>query len=1090
MVFWLACNLFLQNTVFIHDYFMYYGAVPFFALAAVEGIRTLASWLPLRRWLSLSVVSAVALYFFIPQAVTSLHTFHMREPAHVEEVVVGSALNSLTEPDQVLLFSSAPPYPRMRYYIDRQFKVVTDIEGLQRELAKTPAPPLYVLDARTQVPPELRRYLFEHFRVEQMGSYSVFDLTAQPGNTFQPAREASATPVVRFDAPLELLSAELSPTVVTSAPQASWWHRYLNAHPELLPENQTRVTVTYVWRASGRVGQDYSVVTRLIHVLTGEAAVEVRQQPFSGNLPTSLWQPGEVIRDEFELVLPARATPGRYRLEVALLDAGEKRISSSETPSSMYPTLLVMPRKPDPPVAGMAPGCESLSEPLRPSPLTVAGWCRNPGWIDIYWRIASPTSENYFGTLLFTSEDLALERNVGLLLASTWQPGALYRTRVPLASGLIPSQYQVELLVTGEVDPDHPQALPLGAYRVDGEVFPAIVRVGQPDLCSKECSRIDPNSPLNVRYSLPAQRAVDVVIAWAGRFQLPKMRVQVWLDNDVWVWKPKLLCTLVVGGDQPSQTAVRIPKRLTVPGENRVVIGVAKPGEAYLGWRWLAVTLIPNLKHFIKDSYQPYSGWADVDFVDVRLATEPTSREELLEVADLYESQGLYSVALDFLERAMALHPEQATLADRLREARLRLGTGATDEAAALYHEVLMLVGQGETLSPPECEILIEALYNLASLTHEPELRLAYQAALETVVPNYDPQLLGGAVLYLGHELSLRGRDAIVRLYFVPISTPSLDYTVWLHAKPDNVEVLPEGRKQHGFLNLDHLPLQPTSRWKPHRLYVDEHRFEVGAACYDVDFGLWHGQSGSRLLTESGNHGLFLGRLCAYEPAVASTPRAQAAAEQLTLGQVLRLLSMHAQARQHYSRVVQLLNLEESLNQDERRILIQALLDLTSMSLHPDITRAYEAVLADVVPGYEPVTLGGVVRYLGHEAVVADGEIIIRLYLVPLMHIDGDYVIWMHASPDNKEVLPEERKQYGFLNLDRRPTPATSLWRPHQLYVDERQFTLEKACYSVRFGFWRPENGSRLLLPDGQQGISLGEICVGQERISLSTAVD
>jgi len=72
----------------------------------------------------------------------------------------------------------------MRYYLDRQFKVVTDSAALESELSAESAPPLYVLDANTDLPDGFRRYLFERFPVEQIESYSVFDLSAQAGNTF------------------------------------------------------------------------------------------------------------------------------------------------------------------------------------------------------------------------------------------------------------------------------------------------------------------------------------------------------------------------------------------------------------------------------------------------------------------------------------------------------------------------------------------------------------------------------------------------------------------------------------------------------------------------------------------------------------------------------------------------------------------------------------------------------------------------------------------------------------------------------------------------------------------------------------------
>jgi hypothetical protein len=874
--YWVSCLVLLQNTVFIHDYFMYYGSVPFFAVAAAEGVRTLAGWLPLRNWVSLSLVAAISLLFFIPQAVSEFREHSGAMPTYAEDVQVGQSLSSLTSPDQVLLFSSPPGHPRMRYYLDRAFLIVTDVESLKRELTSPSPPPLYVLNASAEVEDGFRRYLFEHYPVEQMGSYSVFRLSHGPGTVFDRGHPVSASLPSDSAASIELLEARVTPEEVSPGPEPRWWERYLNAHPELLPENQTRITVTYVWRALQEPDQDYGVITRLVHVLTDETVLETRREPFSGNLRTSSWLAGETLREQFELTLPQGISPGRYRLECSLVDAQGKRIPCSQSSPDPQPHVRVVPAAPPVSAGSLPDDCVALSSPLSP-PLEVAGWCARPESVDVYWRSRGATEETYASALQLTSEGLSLQVDMGVLAVPSWEPGALYRTRARFSPGLLPGEYQVQLAVRRETDPDQPWLVDLGAHVADGEAPSLLVRKGQPDGNGEV--RIGPKEPVTISFALEEQRDLQLTVRWSGRSQLAGTRVQVWLDNDTWAWTPKLLRTLAIPAGEPTTTVLEIPRRLTVAGQNRVFIKVAQPGEAYFGWRLMAVTLVPNLKHLIRDSYQPYTGWVDADYVDVALAGMPQSRAELLAVAGFYESHGLYSRALAFLEAAVAEGGADVTTAERLRLARLYSGQGATEKAMQAYRALLESVSGSGALSQSERETMIEALHSLASLTEVAADRRDYETAIRALLPSYSPALLGETIWYLGHEISPSGDATRIRLYFLPVTTPTLDYAIWMHARPENPGLLPEDRVEYGYLNLDHPPLEPTSQWPPQRLYVDERDVELADGCYNLSFGFWHSQSRSRLLTASGEHGIALERVCVGQSRRTADERAQVTAD-------------------------------------------------------------------------------------------------------------------------------------------------------------------------------------------------------------------
>ena len=83
--------------------------------------------------------------------------------------------------------------------------------------------------------------------------------------------------------------------------------------------------LTLYWRATGEIENDYTVFT---HLIDEESRIwgQKDSQPLDGYYPTSLWEKGELIKDEYELVLNPKAPAGGYWLEVGmyLLSTGER----------------------------------------------------------------------------------------------------------------------------------------------------------------------------------------------------------------------------------------------------------------------------------------------------------------------------------------------------------------------------------------------------------------------------------------------------------------------------------------------------------------------------------------------------------------------------------------------------------------------------------------------------------------------------------------------------------------------------------------------------------------------------------------------
>ncbi len=90
------------------------------------------------------------------------------------------------------------------------------------------------------------------------------------------------------------------------------------------------------WRATEKPGKDWTVFTHLLGPAKPDgSAVWAGQdaQPGQGSVPTTTWAPGELILDEYQLLLPADAPPGEYAIEVGLYDPAAGRCAGDRNQS-------------------------------------------------------------------------------------------------------------------------------------------------------------------------------------------------------------------------------------------------------------------------------------------------------------------------------------------------------------------------------------------------------------------------------------------------------------------------------------------------------------------------------------------------------------------------------------------------------------------------------------------------------------------------------------------------------------------------------------------------------------------------------------
>ncbi len=86
-----------------------------------------------------------------------------------------------------------------------------------------------------------------------------------------------------------------------------------------------RIHLVLYWQAQAEMNRDYTVFTHLLDAKSHTRAQE-DSQPQRGNYPTSIWDEGEMVRDEYELEVGPGTPSGDYMIEVGmyLLEAGER----------------------------------------------------------------------------------------------------------------------------------------------------------------------------------------------------------------------------------------------------------------------------------------------------------------------------------------------------------------------------------------------------------------------------------------------------------------------------------------------------------------------------------------------------------------------------------------------------------------------------------------------------------------------------------------------------------------------------------------------------------------------------------------------
>ncbi len=106
-------------------------------------------------------------------------------------------------------------------------------------------------------------------------------------------------------------------TVNARLGEAIWLRRLFLWNPTVRPGEVVQVRLT--WEAERTPSERYKVFLQLLGV-QDRLIAQRDSEPVGGNQPTNTWRPGEVVEDNYGILIPLATPPGRYRLIVGMYD--------------------------------------------------------------------------------------------------------------------------------------------------------------------------------------------------------------------------------------------------------------------------------------------------------------------------------------------------------------------------------------------------------------------------------------------------------------------------------------------------------------------------------------------------------------------------------------------------------------------------------------------------------------------------------------------------------------------------------------------------------------------------------------------------
>lgn len=94
-----------------------------------------------------------------------------------------------------------------------------------------------------------------------------------------------------------------------------------STHPQTVAAGSI-MRVKLYWRALAPMTDDYTVFVHLVDA-SGKTVAQKDDQPQGGAYPTSFWDVGETVGDEYPVAIPRELAPGDYRIEIGIYRASD-----------------------------------------------------------------------------------------------------------------------------------------------------------------------------------------------------------------------------------------------------------------------------------------------------------------------------------------------------------------------------------------------------------------------------------------------------------------------------------------------------------------------------------------------------------------------------------------------------------------------------------------------------------------------------------------------------------------------------------------------------------------------------------------------
>lgn len=215
------------------------------------------------------------------------------------------------------------------------------------------------------------------------------------------------------------------------------------------------LAITLYWQPQSEIDVDYSSYVHLVDG-AGRGITQRDHRPGGDYYPTSLWRPGEVLRDSHVLTIPQDVAPGVYRLLV-----GMYRYPSLEPLGGPADVGLVAVKDPDSVQMTFPSDVQSRSDTLRATEIVFGERIALLGYdyelledqlqLTLYWQAERLLDQNWTvfvhvlnnGGRLITQHDS--QPRDGRYPTSVWDQGEVVDDRhaIPLSVDLSEGEYQV-----------------------------------------------------------------------------------------------------------------------------------------------------------------------------------------------------------------------------------------------------------------------------------------------------------------------------------------------------------------------------------------------------------------------------------------------------------------------------------------------------------------------------------------------------------------------------------------------------------------------------------------------------------------------